>query len=646
MIVISPAASFIQFTALPVRPNLKTRDFALREYGKLNVAFQVSLRNDDGSLISVDDSVFKAGIASMDCQLKEGFEQKLIPLCYRTYIDSFAGTIHLTKIFYADIAKDYDSDVTFIQLLDILLNDFGITLVQDGDNYYLHECCVTLFKIQYSTDDGSPFLTISRFYDRFFINIDHPFDGLVAVNECYRYAIYKEGDDAIFCSNIFNRDFSGEFLTKIKYRCIEDCFDFEYNESEAIVNIITLPLYIGRTQYPTVKKAYKKSDGTNILLSAVLDKQPELFSNYMPEFFHDCLNIALNHDNFYLFENTAYVAYVVDDTYKIEWENEYTDWGQGNTKLKRQLYSFRNDNCKLLNDCCLPPYVVTNLNTETNELTFTIYTSIKTNLLQLRYREIGTEEWNVFEIADITIPTVVYTIDLDTLDYENGFEFQWRQECGTTFSNWTTIVQIGGSDCIDLNIPSIELPNAIAGQLYHVAVPFTGSLPASLTGITKPDWATITIVDNTIVIDGTPTETGTIEITGTISNACNDLPFDFSFDVVNEVKWTEPTNLVEDADDIEEDANLVGPAGASVTVKITTYTNSNGGNLYTDGSLSFLNNTFTVVLDGSGNGHIHILFNGNSSHHSSAFLVRYTIIATTIGVIGTPDTFQTSKAYV
>lgn len=93
-----------------------------------------------------------------------------------------------------------------------------------------------------------------------------------------------------------------------------------------------------------------------------------------------------------------------------------------------------------------------------------------------------------------------------------------------------------------------------------------------------------------------------------------------------------------------EVANFSGIPGATVVIKLDNVINNNGGTLKVNGSAAYLNNTWSVVLDGSGNGVLNVEIDG-VTNSSSVILGHFTIISISVGTIGSPNTYQISKVF-
>jgi hypothetical protein len=93
-----------------------------------------------------------------------------------------------------------------------------------------------------------------------------------------------------------------------------------------------------------------------------------------------------------------------------------------------------------------------------------------------------------------------------------------------------------------------------------------------------------------------------------------------------------------------EVANFIGIPGATVVIKLDSVVNNNGGSLRVNSSTAYLNNTWSVVLDGSGNGTLNVEIDG-VTNSGTAILGHFTIISISAGTIGSPNAYQISKAF-
>jgi len=89
----------------------------------------------------------------------------------------------------------------------------------------------------------------------------------------------------------------------------------------------------------------------------------------------------------------------------------------------------------------------------------------------------------------------------------------------------------------------------------------------------------------------------------------------------------------------QETENVTGAAGAILTFQVTL------GQVMVNGGIYFLNDTFTVTLDGSGNGSFVARVQGDAGDTGTAVEARFTIISVSIGQIGSPSNIIISKTF-
>jgi hypothetical protein len=92
--------------------------------------------------------------------------------------------------------------------------------------------------------------------------------------------------------------------------------------------------------------------------------------------------------------------------------------------------------------------------------------------------------------------------------------------------------------------------------------------------------------------------------------------------------------------------NITGTAGAVVTIKVTNYVVTNtDGKAFVNTIQKFLNDSFTVTLDGSGNGSFVAKVQGDSSQTGTIVTIQFTINGVTSGYIGSPSQTELSKSF-
>src|SRR6185312_6605354 len=108
-----------------------------------------------------------------------------------------------------------------------------------------------------------------------------------------------------------------------------------------------------------------------------------------------------------------------------------------------------------------------------------------------------------------------------------------------------------------------------------------------------------------------------------------------------------PSNMSSSASYSQEQDNITGAAGAVVTIQVTGYNNISNryGEVLVNGGQVVLNDTFTVTLDGTGNGSFIARCQGDPTQTGTGIWVIFTVTGVSIGQIGNPSTHGTSKTF-
>lgn len=251
-------------------------------------------------------------------------------------------------------------------------------------------------------------------------------------------------------------------------------------------------------------------------------------------------------------------------------------------------------------------------------------------------------------------PKATYKVSTNALSKLNkgsidlyDYDFAIANRCLTPINNT-------GSGCIAVALPEYSLPDGEAGSAYNYSITLTGDQPFQLSDITKPTWMNIGISGNIISFTGTPLVSATgIAVSFTVSNCSDNNSADVSDTI--DIAAAPPANarylstvfVSGDALTDYETVQIKGEPGATVTVTVGNYANTNTGTLIFDSTLiTTIGQTFTFLLDGSGlSAVISAHINGVSGHMGSIILGRFDITAVTVGSIGSPSTFTISKAF-
>lgn len=269
--------------------------------------------------------------------------------------------------------------------------------------------------------------------------------------------------------------------------------------------------------------------------------------------------------------------------------------------------------------------------------------------VRVRYSTDNGTTWTVAN--DITYdPDTNYELVVinDDIDTTGNYLFEVTPICSNVYGTPGT----GYIVCIAVTIPAFSLPDAVVGELYDVLIPLSGTGPFTLSDKVNPAWiTTFEVVGNDVHISGTPAsgDVGSdITISFTVHN-CTNKTADYSDTInvaISDTKWVGATFISGDSLTDYEQNRIQGTPGATVTITVGNYINTNGGSLTIDGTdVTAIGQTFDFVLDSMGySGEIDFHIDG-VSNSASIILGRFDITSTTSGAIGSPSSYQISKVF-
>jgi len=149
------------------------------------------------------------------------------------------------------------------------------------------------------------------------------------------------------------------FTSLIRYRNNENAFGFIYfidngsggNLLAGQYNQFRLPFFLDKPQTKTTRQVYRKSDGNYVKLSAIMEKEYEAEVSWMTDDWHTGLAIALEHDDFEIYDdaNAVWDNYILSDgDYSVDWKNEpgiNLNVAPAKFKLKSMPFDNMNSNC-------------------------------------------------------------------------------------------------------------------------------------------------------------------------------------------------------------------------------------------------------------------------------------------------------------
>lgn len=210
--------------------------------------------------------------------------------------------------------------------------------------------------------------------------------------------------------------------------------------------------------------------------------------------------------------------------------------------------------------------------------------------------------------------------------------------------------------CVAVMIPESTLPDGRQGTAYNYWIDLSGDAPFTINITAKPSGMYIGLSERRIIFSGTPDTAGTNQLVAFSVNNCNDshtASFNDGVNIAPTATQQQPsgfgtvTFVSGDASTDTERVAINGVAGSNVTIKLTTYTNNNGGQLNAQGGQAYLNYTWVVTLNSSGEGSFSAQIIGNASNSNSNSIIRgvFTITAVSSGSMPSNTTYQISKVF-
>jgi hypothetical protein len=176
-----------------------------------------------------------------------------------------------------------------------------------------------------------------------------PISHYIQPGACFHFSITLDAVE--YVTNCFYYETDTCLNTRIRYRSNADVFGFDYTSVPSFYNTVRLPLYIRYPEIKTSETVYRTSDGSNVLLSATMEEIWEALTNYLNGDTHKKLQIALENNDFQMFddENEVWTGYRKEGDYAIDWQRGpgiLLDAAPASFKLKTTPFYNVNSNCQ------------------------------------------------------------------------------------------------------------------------------------------------------------------------------------------------------------------------------------------------------------------------------------------------------------
>ena len=172
--------------------------------------------------------------------------------------------------------------------------------------------------------------------------VEYPANALP--NSCFTYCILDSDKNVIACSNLFTPTYDCCYVSTIEYSNNEDAFGFNY--PTGVTNKIDLPFFLHSPKHLVKEKIYRNTSGQYRRLSADIEKEYEVETDYLTEEMHDKLITALKHDNVTITSNRLEFTDSMSQQgdYEIDWNSKIDFSAKANFKLRR-YFNGKNNNC-------------------------------------------------------------------------------------------------------------------------------------------------------------------------------------------------------------------------------------------------------------------------------------------------------------
>jgi hypothetical protein len=146
-------------------------------------------------------------------------------------------------------------------------------------------------------------------------------------HECFYIGItnptFPPGSQWLGTSNLFKRVVTNKLTVVIEYWSDGEAFGFPYCEVEPFHNKARVPAYIGNPQFTSKEDVYRKSNGELVSLNAIVGKQYQMKTAFLPEEIHWPINVAFNHENIRVTDDRYDMYVKKNGQYDVNWPSDF-----------------------------------------------------------------------------------------------------------------------------------------------------------------------------------------------------------------------------------------------------------------------------------------------------------------------------------
>jgi hypothetical protein len=307
----SPQNSFVDFNNLNVNCDGESRDLALPVYEGFGIKYQIKVEDE----LLPADTVLYAAVCNQACETIYDDDIEVAPTCGRfVFIDNNGD--QLLDSYFPLLVGNYapqpgqpqipEGNYTKQEFLQVIadLYEFGIP----GTDFYY--CCevpvISDIVVFYNGVGLAQGITLTEFYGYGYVNFPNvDMDGIVEMDECFRYCILNAEKDNLACSNLFYRvdeRFACNYTTVFNYYNEENGFDFRYVVyNDGVDDVITenqirLAVRFDKPTFQVEENVFRRSDKVQQRLSTLIGKEWLGQTSYLSDDQHGKVVVMLKHD--------------------------------------------------------------------------------------------------------------------------------------------------------------------------------------------------------------------------------------------------------------------------------------------------------------------------------------------------------------
>lgn len=359
MAITSPYNSFVEFNELSTDCRGEETRVRLPVFGHLGIKFQFK---EDGLIPT--DTIFKAAVCSSNCELIYNPNYQVVPVCSKQVFMVNTAEEELSVDHFPLLVGNYapqpgqpqipEGEYTYQAFIDII-NEYYETYIP---GLQFSTCCeapeISGIVVFLNGQGIAKDVSLISFYDTGHVDFpETPMDGIVDIDECFRYCILNSSNEVLACSNLFYRTTDNCYTTLFRYYNEENAYGFKYTvyddsgTDKITENTIRLPVNFSRPQFPIQETVFRQPNGIQQRLSTIIEKEWFARTGYLDNAQHEKLIVMLKHDYLHVQNEPAGINYRM--THIGEYQVNYPEIDTPTAPAEFQINDYSNNNVN--NNC-------------------------------------------------------------------------------------------------------------------------------------------------------------------------------------------------------------------------------------------------------------------------------------------------------